>query len=83
MLHSVVDKFPKWAKILLTIFGGASVVYRAFLFIDDCIAKAEKKNVTALIGAIVAIIPIADLVILLIDLFGAVIPSGEMAKILR
>ena len=53
MLTKVVRSFPKWAKILLTIFGGASVVYRAMLFIDDCIASKAEKNVKALVVAII------------------------------
>jgi len=39
--------------VLLTIFGGASVVYRAFIFIDDCIARKAEKNIKALVWAIV------------------------------
>lgn len=56
MLTSVVNKWPKWAKILLTIFGGASVVYRAFIFVDDCIAKKDNQNYVALIIAILGAI---------------------------
>lgn len=53
MLTKFVDeKFPKWVKILLAIFGGYSVVYRAFIYVDDCIAKKEEKDVKALVFAI-------------------------------
>lgn len=57
MLTKFVDeKFPLWAKILLTIFGAASSVYRILAFVDSCIAKEEKKNVMALVAGIVMVV---------------------------
>lgn len=50
------EHFPRWAKILIQIFVGyeAGSLYRILLFVDDCIAKKEKKNVFALIMGIIA-----------------------------
>ena len=78
MLTSFIRKWPRWAKVLLTIFGGASVVYRAMLFVDDCIASKEEKNVKALVIAILgAVIWPFTLVLLIVDLI-AVAKGGEI-----
>lgn len=83
MLTGVVNKFPKWAKILLCIFGDAAVIYRLMLFIDDCIAGKEEKNFLALIAAIVCIVlfPLG-FVLSIIDLI-SVITTGEFSGLLR
>ena len=84
MLAGFVDqKFPRWAKILLCIFGMAAVIYRAFLFIDDCIAKKAEKNVLALVTAIVCCIlfPLG-FILGIIDLVSICI-SGNFSKLLR
>ena len=70
MLTKFVDeKFPKWAKILLCIFGDYAVVYRVLIYVDDCIAGKEEKDVKALVFAILMlfIFPIA-FVVTIIDL---------------
>lgn len=57
MITGWYDKnFPRWARILIQIFCGyeAGAIYRILLFVDDCIAKKEKKNVFALIMGIIA-----------------------------
>lgn len=83
MLTSVVNKFPKWAKILLCIFGDAAVVYRALLFVDDCIAGKEEKNFLALVAAIVCIVifPLG-IVLSIIDLI-SVISTNDFSGLLR
>lgn len=84
MLTKFVDeKFPKWAKILLCIFGCAAGVYRIMTFVDDCLAKKEDKNVKALVAGIicVALAPFG-LVMGIIDLI-SICGSNEFSKILR
>ena len=47
MLQTFVnEKFPKWAKILLCIFGDAAGVYRVLGFVDECLEKKEEKNLS-------------------------------------
>ncbi len=84
MLAGFVDqKFPKWAKILLCIFGGAAVVYRVLLFVDDCIAKKEQKNVLALVAAIIcAILFPLGFILGIIDLI-SICRTNEFSKLLR
>lgn len=68
MLLRVVNAFPKWLKIVLCVIGAASIVYRIFTFVDDCIARVSNKNITALICGILCFIPIVLLVFAIIDI---------------
>ena len=83
MLAKFVDeKFPLWAKILLTIFGGAPAVYRVLVFVDSCIAKGEKK-VIALVAAIVMVIIFPLLFVMaIIDLISLCV-SGKFSALFR
>lgn len=85
MLHEFVDKkFPKWAKVLLCIFGNAGSVYRLMLYIDECIAKKEQKNTKALVVAIIGLVVSPfGFVLSLIDLFAGILPKGEFSNVLR
>jgi len=68
MLSKFVDEqFPKIAKIVLCLFG-LSIVYRAFLLADDCIAKKPTKNVYALVTAVVCLIPPFGVIVAVIDI---------------
>lgn len=83
MLSNVVDqKFPKWAKILLCIFGDAACVYRLFNFIDDCIAGKQEKRVIALVGAILCLIPFVGLILGIIDIV-SLAKSNAFSGLLR
>lgn len=69
MITGYIDeKFPKWALILLIIFGDASAVYRILRFVDDCIAKKEKKDVKSLVLGILCCIPFVLFVFAIVDL---------------
>lgn len=85
MLHEFVDsKFPKWAKVLLCIFGLAGAVYRVFLYVDECIAKKQDKNILPLVVGIIGLVfsPFG-FVLSLIDLFIGIIPNDQFSDILR
>lgn len=73
LVNFVREKFPKWAKILLLIFGGASIVVRVFHFVDDCIDNKDEKNVKSLVWAILCFLlwPI-DLVFFVFDLIAVI-----------
>lgn len=84
MITKFIDeKFPKWAKVLLCIFGMAFCVYRILLFVDDCVAKSAKKNVKALVAGIVClVIAPVGFVLSLIELF-FIVPKNQFSNILR
>lgn len=84
MLSKFVDeKFPKWAKILLCIFGCAAGVYRIFNYVDDCIEKKQEKHTVALVTGIICVclFPFA-LVMGIIDLI-AICGDGQFSTVLR
>lgn len=84
MLQTFVnEKFPKWAKILLCIFGDAAGVYRVLGFVDECLAKKEEKNIPQLVWGILCLVlfPVG-LVLGIIDLI-SIIKSDEFSKIGR
>lgn len=79
MLTGFIDsKFPLWAKILLFIFTCGGCVYRILTFVDDCIAKKEEKNITALVVGIVCLVlaPVG-FVLSIVDIFTGLLPSGK------
>lgn len=83
MLQKFVDeKFPKWAKAVLCIIGGAAAVYRIFEYVDACIAKSETKNTKALVWGIICIIPLVGIVVGVIDLI-SLLKSNEFSKVCR
>ena len=87
MLSKFVDeKFPKWAKILLCIFGCASGVYRIFNFVDDCIANKQDKHVLALVIGILCIVPpisfVLGFVLAIIDII-SIAQHNEFSTVLR
>ena len=84
MLSKFVDeKFPKWAKILLCIFGCAAGVYRIFNFVDDEIAKKEPANVLALVvGILCVVIPPFGLILGIVDLI-SIAKRNEFSTALR
>lgn len=84
MLTKFIDeKFPKWAKILLCIFGGAAGVYRIMCFIDDCLDKKEEKRTVALVAGIICLVLFPFAIVLgIIDLI-SIIGSNEFSNILR
>jgi len=75
------NRFPLWAKILLTIFCSGSIVSRVFLFVDDCVSHKLDKNYLALVGAILACIGPLYIVFCIIDII-CLCTSGEI-KFLR
>ena len=84
MLSKFVDeKFPKWAKILLCIFGCAAGVYRIFNFVDDAIEKKEQKRTVALICGIICVVLFPLGIILgIIDLI-SICGSNQFSGLLR
>ena len=83
MLTRVVDEFPKWLKIVLCAIGMAGVVFKGFLFVDDCIAEKSEKNIIALVAAIIGTaLPIIGFVLSIIDLV-SIATNNEFSPILR
>lgn len=77
------EKFPLWAKILLCIFVGFSGFYRIFLFVDDCTANKEEKNVLALVAGIICLVTVIPAFIVgIIDII-SLCQTNRFAKFLR